>query len=254
MKAHFLLRAPSPDMAAAELTHIAREPIDWLAAVRQHAAYAEMLRRLGGTVQVLPALAGHPDCAFVEDVAIVLPEAYVATRPGAPSRRGEVESIVAAFPDDDRARLTLTAPARLDGGDVLRIGRTLHVGLSSRTNAIGISQLGALVAPLRYAVKAVPVAGALHLKTAVTVLPDGRIVLNPAWVSADAFDAPVALTVGQDEPFGANTLTVGTTVLAQANASRLAGHLDALGYQVQTVDIAQFNRVEAGLTCLSLCL
>lgn len=239
-------------MAAAELTHIAREPVDYHSAVRQHAAYAEVLAELGGSVRILPALAGYPDCAFVEDVALALPEAFVATRPGAASRRGEVDSVAAALPDD-RVHLNFTTPATLDGGDVLRIGRTVYVGLSTRTNTAAIDQLGAMAAPFGYAVKAVAVAGALHLKTAVTALPDGRLVLNPAWVSADAFDAQVALTVGPDEAFGANTLTVGNTALVQANAPRMAEQLDRLGYRVRTVDIAQFNRVEAGLTCLSLC-
>lgn len=252
MTEHFLLRAPSPDMAAAELTHIAREPIDYHAAVRQHAEYAEMLAEFGASIQVLPALAGHPDCAFVEDAAIALPEVFFATRPGAPSRRGEVASIAVALPDD-RERLTITAPATLDGGDVLQVDRTLYVGLSTRTNAAAIEQLAAMVARYGYAVRAVRLAGALHLKTAVTALPDRRILLNPAWVSADAFDAPAALTVRPDEPFGANTLTVGNSVVAQANAPRMAEQLDALGYHVTAIDIEQFNRVEAGLTCLSLC-
>lgn len=239
-------------MAAAELTHIDRAPVDPIAAAHQHSAYIDTLTALGGEVQLLPALAGHPDCAFVEDVAICLPEAFVATRPGAPSRRGEVASVMAALPED-RAHLALAEPAMLDGGDVLRIGRTVYVGLSSRTSADAVAQLAGLIGPFGYAVRAVSVVGALHLKTAVTALPDGRLLLNPAWVSADDFDAAAAIDIAPDEPFAANTLAIGQTLLVQANAPRTAEQLDRLGYSLRLVDIEQFNRVEAGLTCLSLC-
>jgi dimethylargininase len=246
-----LTRLPGPRLAEAQLTHLARTPIDWALAARQHARYVEALRLAGLTVTVLATLPEFPDCPFVEDVLISLPELHVLCRPGAPSRRGEVEAMVSQL-DDGRPLERLQAPATLDGGDVLRIGRRLLVGQSTRTSAEGLRQLEGLVARYGYTVEPVAVHGALHLKTAVTALPDGRWLLNPEWLDPTPFRGEGWLTV--DEPFGANSLSVGERLLYPAGLPRTAERLAAAGFALDLIDISEFGKAEAGLTCLSVVL
>lgn len=250
-KPRFLLRAPSHNMEKAERTFVDWSPVDFAEALRQHDAYAKALEMLGAEVHVLPALDEYPDCAFIEDTAIAVPEAFVLTRPGAASRRGEVVSVAEALPQD-RVLLSISGFATLDGGDLLRIGRNVFVGNSTRTDQAGIDQLSQHLLKFGYVIHTVPVAKALHLKTAVTALPDGRLLLNPAWVDADVFGEHDAILIDPDEPFGANTLTIGDIVMVQANAPRTAEKLERLGFELCVVDISQFNLVEAGLTCLSV--
>src|SRR5215207_11281274 len=158
-----LTREPARSLDACELTYREREPIDAGVAARQHRGYCEALRECGARVVVLPAVEGLPDSVFVEDTAIVLDEVAVLTRPGVGSRRGEVRSIE---PEVARLRpvVRVEPPATLEGGDVLRLGRTLYVGLSPRTNAEGAAALGRLVAPHGYEVVTVEPRGCLHLK------------------------------------------------------------------------------------------
>ena len=246
-----ITRRPSPRMMEAELTHIGRSVIDTAVANAQHEAYRAALGALGAEVIDLPALDADPDCAFVEDVCLALPELFVLTRPGARSRLGEVEAIAPALPAD-RPAARLKVPATLDGGDVLAVGRTLFVGLSTRTNTAAIEALIELLGPFGYEVIAVEVARSLHLKTAVTALPDGRLLVNPRWVDATKFDARDTIQAPEQEPFGANTLSLGDTVLVQASTPRTAERLMAEGYVVQAIDIGEFAKAEAGLTCMSI--
>lgn len=239
-------------MDGVELTYLERSPIDPARAVAQHAAYEAALTASAIPVHHLPALPGHPDCAFVEDVAVSLPECIVLCRPGAESRQGEVASVAAALPDD-RPRYAIASPGTIDGGDVLTVGRTLHVGRSHRTSDAAIRQLAGIVATYGYRVEAVEVRGALHLKTAVTAPAEGVLVANRRWVSLDAFDAVTVVEVPETEPFGANTLPVGKDrALVHSGAPVTAERLSACGVDVTCVDIGEFGKAEAGLTCLSI--
>lgn len=246
-----ITRRPSRRMMEAELTHIGRVPIDIGVANTQHQAYRSALGVLGAEVMDLPALDAYPDCAFVEDVCLALPEMFLLTRPGAPSRRGELDGLAPALPAD-RPVARLEGPATLDGGDVLIVGRTLFVGLSTRTNRAAVEALIEMLGPHGYQVTAVEVARSLHLKTAVTALPDGRLLINPKWVDAARFAARDAIQAPEQEPFGANTLSLGDTVLAQASTPRTAERLTAEGYVVQAIEIGEFAKAEAGLTCMSI--
>src|SRR6185437_16402735 len=161
-----ITRAVSRALEHCELTHLQRCPIDLALARRLHAAYEQALREAGCEVRQLPEQTDHPDSVFVEDTAIALDEVAVITRPGAPSRRGEVESMAVAL-DGLREIVHIEPPGTLDGGDVLRLDRTLYVGASARSSAKGIAQLGRLLAPFDYRVIAVPLRGCLHLKSAV---------------------------------------------------------------------------------------
>ncbi len=244
-----LTRLPGPKLAHAELTHLARQPIDLALALKQHAAYRAALEGLGLSVEVMPALEGFPDAPFVEDVALSFPELNVVCRPGAASRSGEVDAFVAHL-GIDRPLHRLTAPATLDGGDVLRVGREVFVGLSTRTTAAAVEQLASALARHGYRVHRVRVPGALHLKTAVTALPDGRLVMNRAWVEAGAFEGFTVVDVDPREPFAANCLHAGGAVLHAFPAT--ATRLERAGFEVRLLELSEFGKAEAGLTCLSV--
>jgi len=248
---HAITRRPSPRLAECELTHMAREPIDAGLAERQHAAYRAALAACGLAVVDLPALDEHPDGCFVEDVAIALPELFVLTRPGAASRRGEVDALAACL-GDDRPVERLAGPATLDGGDVLAIGRHLFVGRSTRTNEAGVAALAAIVRRHGYSVTAIEVPGALHLKTAATALADDLVLINPAWVPPDRFAPMRHLAVAADEPFAGNSLRAGRRIVMQASHARTAETIGRTGFAVDLVDISEFAKAEAGLTCMSI--
>lgn len=247
-----LTRAVPASLARCELTHVARAPIDVARARAQHAEYERALAAAGCERVRLPELPEHPDSVFVEDCAVVLAELAVATRPGAASRRGEVASVARALAAY-RPIAALEAPATLDGGDVLALGRTLFVGLSQRTNAEGVRQLRALVAPHGLAVEAVPIAGALHLKTAIARADAHTLVANPAWVETARFASHgEVVAVDAREPFAANVLHVRETTLCAAAFPRTAERLAARGVRVVAVAADELAKAEGGLTCGSL--
>ncbi|MBK8285479.1 MAG: dimethylargininase [Ahniella sp.] len=245
-----LTRRPG-NMAAAELTFMHRDPIDAALAELQHTAYRTALAAVTLAQIDLPALDGHADATFVEDTLLAFPEIFVLCRPGAVSRQGEVDSIAAALPKD-RPLVRLAAPVTIDGGDVLRIGKTVYVGLSTRTNSAAITALTETLQPSGYEVVAVNVPGALHLKTAVTSPAPGLVVINRNWVDADVFAGFEQIHVSADEPFSGNTLPVGDRVFVQGLHPRTAEQLARRGIAVQLLDISEFAKAEAGLTCMSV--
>jgi len=182
------VREVARSLARCELTFLARTPIDVPQAQRQHAQYVAELSELGCRIEWLPPLAEHPDGVFVEDTAVLVPEVAVITRPGAASRRAEVESVAAALARHVPVR-RVTDPACLEGGDVLRIGRTLYVGASGRTNPAGVAQLAEGLAPFGYAVREVALHHCLHLKSACTLntdqppRPSSRSLSTRTWLS-----------------------------------------------------------------------
>src|SRR5215212_3182859 len=246
-----LTREPARALDACELTYRGREPIDAEAAARQHRGYCDALRACGASVVTLPPAEGLPDSVFVEDTAIVLEEVAVLTRPGARSRRGEVSLI-----DGEVARLRpvlrIEPPATLEGGDVLRLGRRLYVGLSPRTNAEGIAGLRRLAAPHGYEVVAVEPRGCLHLKTGCSALDEETVLVNPDWVDAAVFRGREVVAVDASEPWAANVLSVGGRVCVGAAFPRTAEMLAARGYDVRAVEVSEFAKAEGALTCMSL--
>jgi dimethylargininase len=246
-----ITRAPSAAIARCELTFLAREPIDLTRALGQHDVYVECLRQLGVRVVEVPAEPDLPDATFVEDAALVLDELVVITRPGAPSRRTELASVAAAL-EPYRPLRFLEAPATLDGGDVLRIDRTLCVGVGSRTNVDGAAQLAAILAPYGYTVRTASFDGCLHLKSAVTYLGRGLVLANLDWVDAGQFAGCQALAVPPDEPHAANTLTISGVTLVPAGNPHTEALLAAHGFTVRPLDISELQKAEAGVTCSSL--
>jgi dimethylargininase len=217
----------------------------------QHSWYEAVLESLGCRLVRLPAAPDLPDSVFVEDTAVVLDEVAVLTRPGAASRRPETEAVAEALAPF-RPLLRLEAPATLDGGDVLVLGRTVYVGLSSRSNREAVDQLGRLLAPYGYAVRPVPVAGCLHLKSAVTWAGEDRILANPAWVDPAAFDAGTVIEVDPAEPYAANVLTVDGQAVSPDCFPATRRRLEAAGVRVHLVDVEQLQKAEGAVTCCSL--
>jgi dimethylargininase len=246
-----LVRGVPPTLASCELTFLSREPIDLDRARDQHAAYATLLRDLGLEVVELPADPAFPDCCFVEDVAVVLDEVALLAMPGAPSRRGEVRVVAEALVRYRRIE-RVELPATLEGGDVLRVGRTLFVGRSARTNEAGIERLRQVAEPVGYRVVPVPVTGCLHLKSAMTALDDERIVVNGDWLDPGPLRTLETVPVASGEPGAANVLRAGGKVVVHAGFPQTGERIARLGYDVRTLDVSEFLKAEAALTCKSL--
>lgn len=246
-----LLRTPSPALAKCELTHIDRVAIDIGRAVQQHRDYAGLLTRLGAELTILDPLPDYPDSGFVEDAALAFPECFVLTSPGANARRGEPALLRQALPAD-RPVMTIALPATIDGGDVLQAGKSVFVGLTSRTNAAGIDALRSVIACFGYSVTAVPGDAALHLKTAVTAASDQCVLINPALIERTFFAAFDQIECDPAEPFAGNCLRIGDALVMQAAHPRTADRLRDKAFPVECVDVSEFAKAEAGLTCLSL--
>lgn len=246
-----LTRAVPESIARAELTHLERRPIDLERARQQHEAYRAALAQMGCTVHELEPTPALPDSVFVEDAAVVLDELAVITRSGADSRRPEIESVAQAL-RPYRELGFIEAPGTLDGGDVLRLARRIFIGETPRTDAEGMRQFRALVAPYGYVVEAVPVSGCLHLKSGVTAIGDATVLLNPDWVDAAVFADHECIEVDPAEPFAANALCIDGRVLLPAAFPGTRARVEARGFEVTTVDADELAKAEGGLTCCSL--
>jgi len=206
---------------------------------------------MGVEVESLSPLEAYPDSVFIEDNAIVLDELAVVTSLGKASRQGEVMSlrpILSRF----RSLVDLLPPATIEGGDVLRVGKRLIVGVSSRTNQRGVEALREIVEPLGYDVTTVSIHHCLHLKTACTALDEETLLVNSEWLDVEVFKQFRLLSVPSSEPFGANVVRVADGILANAIFPRTLEVLRKAGHSVIEVDISEFSKAEAGVTCLSL--
>lgn len=248
-------RAVSRRLPECQLTHLARTPIDVAKAVEQHAAYERALSDAGFEIARLPELADAPDAVFVEDTALILDGHAIVTRPGAASRLDETESTAARLADF--FSLNRIDRGHVDGGDVLRIGRTLYAGLSTRTDAAGIIALREAVAPLGYEVVQAELRDCLHLKTGVTLAgldAHGVPVLlyNQRAVDPRQFAGVEPVAVDEAEDAAANCLRAGDRLILPAGNPRTAGTLRDRGFQVTEVDVSELQKAEAGVTCMSL--
>lgn len=234
-----------------ELTHLQRTPIDVARAREQHHAYEQTLRDLGCRIESLPEEPALADSVFVEDTAIVLDDVAVITRPGAASRRPETESIAAVL-GKYRDLVRIESPGTLDGGDVLRVERTLYVGTSSRSSASGIEQLAALLLPFGYRVLAVAVQGCLHLKSAVTQVGPDQLLINSRYVERAHFPGMRFVEVDAAEPLAANALMLGGEVIYSRSYPRTAETLRRHGIRVHTVAMSETEKAEGAVTCCSL--
>jgi dimethylargininase len=246
-----ITRAVSPAIVNCELSFISRQPIDLENARAQHHAYEQLLETLGARVLSLPAEPDLPDSMFVEDPAIVLDELAVIFPLGTASRRPEAPSLAQAI-SRFRKLQHVTLPGTLEGGDILRIGSNLFVGVTKRSNPEGIRQLTAMLAPHHYEVIAVPVTGCLHLKSAVTSLSRNTLLANRAWFDPSPFSGYHWIEIDPAEPHAANALSLANTVIFPASFPRTRARIEAAGFHVTSLDISELQKAESGLTCSSL--
>ncbi|MGH9900782.1 MAG: dimethylarginine dimethylaminohydrolase family protein [Pyrinomonadaceae bacterium] len=225
--------------------------VDYPLALRQHDEYCAALAERGVSVERLAVNASYQNGCFVEDTAVVVDELAVITTMGAASRRGEPAAVgkhLAKY----RETVHLSPPAALEGGDVLRVGKRLFVGLSSRTDARGLEELKRILSPFGYDVSGVSVRDGLHLKTACTALDGETLLVNPEWVDTEPFKGFRLLAVPGDEATAANTLRVGDTIFLSACFPRTAEMVRERFARTEVLDISEFRKAEAGLTCLSI--
>lgn len=247
-----ITRAVSPLMADCELTHFERRPIDIALAEKQHEEYLDALRMLACQIEIAQELPFHPDSVFVEDCAVVLDELAIITRPGTDSRVGEVHTI-AEMLEPFRERLHyIEAPGVLDGGDVLRIGKQIWVGLSGRSNTAAIVQMQEVLEPLGYEVNGIEVEGCLHLKSAVTQVAPDTLLINPDWVDTAHFKNFNLVETHPEEPGAANALLIGDTVIFPVDFPLTALRLAEAGVDLWLVDNSEVIKAEGGVTCCSV--
>ncbi|MFL6123124.1 dimethylargininase [Actinophytocola sp.] len=241
-----LVRRPGPRLAEGLVTHVERREVDVGLALRQWESYVDAFAGHGWAVAEVAAADDCPDAVFVEDPVVVFGRTAVLARSGAVARRAETAGVEAALAGYDIRRIE--PPGTLDGGDVLEVGDTLYVGRSGRTNDDGIRQLAAHLPAAT--VVPVPVTRVLHLKSAVTALPDGTVIGYPPLV-ADPAVFPHFLAVPEET--GAHVVLLGgDTVLMAASAPRTAALFEARGLAPVTVDISEFEKLEGCVTCLSV--
>jgi dimethylargininase len=246
-----ITRAVTPAIVRCELSFIDRKPIDLARAQEQHEAYERLLAKLGARVISLPAEPELPDSMFVEDPAIVLDELAVILPLGTESRRAEAPSLAKEL-ENYRKLEYVRLPGTLEGGDVLRIGRKLFVGLTRRSNAEGIRQLGEIVKPHGYEVIPVPVTGCLHLKSAVTYIGENTLLANRNWFDTAPFSGYEWIDVDPAEPHAANALELEGTVILPASFPKTRGRIGSQDFRVTPLDISELQKAESGLTCSSL--
>lgn len=242
---------PSPALEQCELTFLDSESIDIDKARAEHSAYCKVLEKCGAEVIILDENETLPDSVFVEDPIIVFDEVAVLTSMGVESRRKEsqvMEKFFSSYRDVKRIEL----PAKIEGGDVLKIGKKVFVGLSPRTNEAGVDALRSIISVYGYEVKSVKVPGCLHLKTGCTALDEDTILINTEWIDESAFKDFIKVEVPTDEPFGANVLPIKNTLCMNAGFPKSAELVKSLGYNVVITDITEFVKAEAGLTCMSI--
>jgi len=246
-----ITRKVSPSINQCELTYLERQLINPDIANSQHRNYEQALRVLGLEVISLPAEPDLPDSVFVEDIALVLDEIAILTRPGAISRRKEVESIASAL-KPYRELVYTQAPGILDGGDILVAGKTIFIGKSTRSNDEAIHQLKTIVDPYGYKIKVIEVNGCLHLKSAVSMAAEGTVILNPDWIEKGHFQGFRIIEVDKSEENAANALQIGSTVIYQPCFMRTAEKLIEAGLNLKMVDASELGKAEGALTCCSL--
>jgi dimethylargininase len=246
-----LTRKISKSLEICELTHVDRNPINITRAAAQHRHYEDLISSLGVIIVSLPGEPEMPDAPFVEDVAIIIDGLALITPMGSESRKAErdsVREILGRF----RKVQEMDLQSRLEGGDILRVGRSLFAGLSSRTDSQGIDELRRLAEPLDYQVTPVPVTKCLHLKTGCTYLGNDTILINPLWIEKNLFKGFRFIEVHPSEPAAANALLIKERVIMSSSFPRTVDRVELAGFRVEKVAISELEKAEAGLTCMSV--
>jgi dimethylargininase len=249
-----IVRPPAATFAAG-ITTSRLGPPDLALALEQHEAYCQTLERLGLSLVRLASDAGFPDSTFVEDAAIVTPRGAMLTRPGAASRAGEVAALGVAlgqwFPDLD----TIAAPGTVDGGDVCEAGPHFFIGLSSRTNTAGAAQLAGWLEQRGFGSSVIDIRRMprlLHLKTGLSWLGGRRLLAAGEVAEHEALGGWEVVRVPGGEAYAANCLRINEVVLIAEGCPRTASLLDGLGCEVAALGMSEYQKMDGGLSCLSV--
>ena len=251
---HAIVRPPSPNFFTGHTTADLGKP-HYSTALKQHAAYCEALEKCGLTLTVLPPDSQYPDSTFVEDAAILTKRCAIITRPGAASRRGEVTMIELELAKSFEVIERIEAPGTVDGGDICEAGDHFFIGISQRTNEVGAQQLAELLAKYDYTSELVDVRnvkGILHLKSGIAYLKDGRFVLINELESFPQFREFNSVRVGTGEEYAANCVLLNDTVLIAAGFPDVERELNQLGFATLSLHMSEFQKMDGGLSCLSL--
>ena len=249
MRPTALIRRPGPRLAEGLVTHIERVPVDLALALHQWEAYGAALESAGWDLVEVPPADDCPDAVFVEDTVVMYRNVGVLARPGADERKPEIIETEKVLESLGCSMNRIQAPGTLDGGDVLKVGDTVFVGRGGRTNAAGVVQLRAMLEPLGAKVTTVPIHKVLHLKSAVTALPDETVIGFLPLV-----DDPAVFNHFRPVPeeSGAHVVLGDVRLLMAADAPRSAELFTELGYEPVIVDISEFQKLEGCVTCLSV--
>ena len=250
MFSHAITRIPGPDYSQGLTTSTLAAP-DLALTLAQHEAYVRCLESLGLTVTVLPAAPGFPDACFVEDTAVVVREIAVITRPGAPSRQGEVDSMIRPL-SEHRPLARIEAPGTLDGGDILQVGRRFFIGVSDRTNEHGARQLESILAGHGYQSALIDVAAGLHLKSSLNYVGKNTMLVTHDFAEHPAIEDFQRIICPEGEEYAANTLLVNETLIMPSGYPRTKALLAPLGLPIVELDTSEYRKMDGGLTCLSL--
>lgn len=245
-----IVRHPCPNFADGLTTADLGQP-DYALMCQQHQAYIDTFRQIGLHVIELGSLPDYPDAHFVEDVAVVVPELAVITRPGAPSRRGETAEMMPSL-SQFRPLACIEPPGFLEGGDVLLVERHFFIGLSERTNKAGAEQLGRLLEPYGYTWSTVKVGEGLHLKSGVNYVGDNTLLVTADFADNAQFDGYKTILLEGGEAYAANTLLLNDTLVMPKGFPKLRFMWKELGRTVIELDMSESQKMDGGLTCLSL--
>lgn len=246
-----IVRDVNESLGSCELTFLPRVEIDVQLARKQHAEYQDVLSSLGCDVVSVATQPGLPDSVFIEDTAIVLDEIAVLCMPGAESRRAEVAAVADVL-QKYRTLASIELPGTLDGGDLLRVGKTIFAGASTRSNQIGIEQLQGIAGEFGYTVEPVETTKCLHLKSAVTQVAPDTLLINPDWIDTSAFHGYELIDVDNEESDAANALRVGESIVYASSFPRTLDKLAQRGIAVTPVDVSELQKAEGAVTCCSL--
>jgi len=250
MFTHAIVRKPGSNFHTGLSTSLLGLP-DFELCLQQHQAYINTLAQLGLTVAILEALPDYPDACFVEDTAVVTPEVAVITIPGAVSRQGEqltVETELAKY----RPIKNISDPGRVDGGDVLMVGRHFFIGISDRTNSDGARQLGGILESVGYTWENIKVGAGLHLKSSVNYVGDNTLILTEPFENVSPFKGYARIVLTEADAYAANTLWINGTLIVPRGFPRVRQALAQYGQPIIEVDVSEMAKMDGGLTCLSL--
>ncbi|MCX7553111.1 arginine deiminase family protein [Marinicella sp. S1101] len=248
---HAIVKTPGKSMLNG-LSTAGLGPPDYHLALEQHQNYIKALQKCGLAVTILPPDEAYPDACFVEDAAVLTANCAIITRPGAASRRGEVAAIEQAVAEFYPQLEYIQAPGTLDGGDVMMVGKHFYIGLSERTNAAGATQLFSILQAHGMDGSTVALDHLLHLKTGVSYIENNHLVVGDEMNDKPEFAAFKRITVTADEAYAANCIWVNDRVIIPAGFPRSQAALVAAGYEVIAVDVSEFEKLDGGLSCLSL--